>query len=256
MVQAAGQTMMDPWGRCSWASRLFFSSPEDSAGTQRPCVDSNDLTFPIACWQNLQCAHQSWPEIDSIQRWFATSFFWVTLYKPSKLMSQQKSHSVPWWEEDGGVEGSFSVGHPFPQASLAQYPEGALQRGVPSEGKSSGIVTRFPRLLEHHTQVLLPFQPPRDRQKPRLVPGPSVFPSGEPGVSGEFWGSQEGCQGPSRSMGSGLPTFDILYPTACLGPLHRMLTPSHFHALESGAGTCGRGSLHPPPLALVPKIRK
>ena len=24
------------------------------------------------------------------------------------------------------------------------------------------------------------------------MPGPSVFPSGEPGVSGDFWGSQEG----------------------------------------------------------------
>ena len=33
---------------------------------------------------------------------------------------------------------------------------------------------------------------------PIEVPGPSVFPSGEPGVSGDFWGSQEGCQGPSR----------------------------------------------------------
>ena len=32
-------------------------------------------------------------------------------------------------------------------------------------------------------------------------PGPSVFPSGEPGVSGGFWGSQEGCQGPSRPSG-------------------------------------------------------
>ena len=31
-----------------------------------------------------------------------------------------------------------------------------------------------------------------------MVSGPSVFPSGEPGVSGDFWGSQEGCQGPSR----------------------------------------------------------
>ena len=30
------------------------------------------------------------------------------------------------------------------------------------------------------------------------VPGPSVFPSGEPGVSGDSWGSQEGCQGPFR----------------------------------------------------------
>ena len=32
-------------------------------------------------------------------------------------------------------------------------------------------------------------------------------PSGEPGVSGDFWGSQEGCQGPSRPSGRnrGLP---------------------------------------------------
>ena len=29
------------------------------------------------------------------------------------------------------------------------------------------------------------------------MPGPSVFPSREPGVSGDFWGSQEGCQGVS-----------------------------------------------------------
>ena len=32
----------------------------------------------------------------------------------------------------------------------------------------------------------------------QAVAGPSVFPSGEPGVSGDFWGSQEGCQGPFR----------------------------------------------------------
>ena len=39
------------------------------------------------------------------------------------------------------------------------------------------------------------------------VPGPSVFPSGEPGVSGDSWGSQEGCQGPFRPSGRnrGLP---------------------------------------------------
>ena len=29
----------------------------------------------------------------------------------------------------------------------------------------------------------------------------TMFPSGEPGVSGDFWGSQEGCQGPSRLQG-------------------------------------------------------
>ena len=33
------------------------------------------------------------------------------------------------------------------------------------------------------------------------VPGPSVFPSRDPGVSGDFWGSQEGCQGPFRPSG-------------------------------------------------------
>ena len=33
------------------------------------------------------------------------------------------------------------------------------------------------------------------------VPGHSVFPSGEPGVSGDFWGSQEGCQGPFHPSG-------------------------------------------------------
>ena len=39
------------------------------------------------------------------------------------------------------------------------------------------------------------------------VPGPSVFLSGDLGVSGVFWGSQEGCQGPFRPSGQnrGLP---------------------------------------------------
>ena len=45
------------------------------------------------------------------------------------------------------------------------------------------------------------------RGSEEAVPGPSVFPSGEPGVSGDFWGSLEGCQGPSRPSGRnrGLP---------------------------------------------------
>ena len=39
------------------------------------------------------------------------------------------------------------------------------------------------------------------------VPGTSVYPSREPGVSGNFWGSHEGCQGPFRPSGRnrGLP---------------------------------------------------
>ena len=47
------------------------------------------------------------------------------------------------------------------------------------------------RILECHTLL----------QAEEAVPGPSVFPSREPGVSGDFWGSQEGCQGPSRPSG-------------------------------------------------------
>ena len=33
------------------------------------------------------------------------------------------------------------------------------------------------------------------------VPGPSVFPSREPGMSGKFWRSHEGCQVPFRNSG-------------------------------------------------------
>ena len=40
------------------------------------------------------------------------------------------------------------------------------------------------------------------RGSEEAVPGPSVFPSGETGVSGDFWGSQEGCQGPFRPSGA------------------------------------------------------
>ena len=32
------------------------------------------------------------------------------------------------------------------------------------------------------------------RASEEAVPGPSVFPSVDPGVSGDFWGSQEDCQ--------------------------------------------------------------
>ena len=49
------------------------------------------------------------------------------------------------------------------------------------------------------------------RGSEEAVPGPSVFPSSEPGVSGDFWGSQEGCQGPSRPSGRnrGLPLISL-----------------------------------------------
>ena len=45
------------------------------------------------------------------------------------------------------------------------------------------------------------------RGSDEAVPGPSVLPSREPGVSGNFWGTHEGCQGPFRPSGRnrGLP---------------------------------------------------
>ena len=45
------------------------------------------------------------------------------------------------------------------------------------------------------------------RGSEEAVPGPSVYPSREPSVSGKFWGSHEGCQGPFRHSGRnrGLP---------------------------------------------------
>ena len=45
------------------------------------------------------------------------------------------------------------------------------------------------------------------RRSEDAVPGPSVFPSREPGVSGNFWGSHEGCQVPFGPSGwnRGLP---------------------------------------------------
>ena len=66
------------------------------------------------------------------------------------------------------------------------------------------------------------------------VPGPSVFPSGEPGVSGDFWGSQEGCQGPSRPSGRnrGLPL-------SCFGADAKL--PSLFHGQVSIVQTKDHG---------------
>ena len=45
------------------------------------------------------------------------------------------------------------------------------------------------------------------RSSEEVVPGPSVLHSREPGVSGHFWGTHEGCQVPFRTSGRnrGLP---------------------------------------------------
>ena len=120
---------------------------------------------------------------------------------------------------------------------LCLHPQGCLRRGVRhrvllksgsgNRGRSACGTTHVAHFkCPCETGLLLrcagkagnPFQTTqgnrlscRDQERRRgsdeAVPGPSVFPSREPGVSGNFWGSQEGCQGPFRPSGRnrGLP---------------------------------------------------
>ena len=65
------------------------------------------------------------------------------------------------------------------------------------------------------------------------MPGPSVFPSREPGVSGNFWVSYEGCQVPFRTSGRnmGLP----LRRRSGQGPhLAQTLEPRVFSRVAAG----------------------
>ena len=77
------------------------------------------------------------------------------------------------------------------------------------------------------------------------MPGPSVFPSREPGVSGEFWGSQEGCQGPFRA--SHRPGAQASLSVRIQGemvwgdfpfPLPFLPWPLHVHLLDSSPSAC------------------
>ena len=48
--------------------------------------------------------------------------------------------------------------------------------------------------------------------------GPSVFPSGDPGVSGDFWGSQEGSQAPGKLQnGVVIIPYKIMVPMTYFG---------------------------------------
>ena len=81
------------------------------------------------------------------------------------------------------------------------------------------------------------------------MPGPSVFPSGDPGVSGDFGGSQEGCQGPFRPSGRnrGLP----LRRRGGQGPhLAKTLDPRVFSGVAAGFSSDDGDYRLPPLLAL------
>ena len=81
------------------------------------------------------------------------------------------------------------------------------------------------------------------------VPGPSVFPSREPGVSGNFWVSYEGCQVPFRTSGrnNGLP----LRRRSGQGPhLAKTLEPRVFSRVAPGFSSDDGDYRLPPLLAL------
>ena len=63
------------------------------------------------------------------------------------------------------------------------------------------------------------------------MPGPSVFPSGEPGLLGAFWGSQEGCQGPFRPSGRnrGQGLVPLRWGCALPSPNAPGKAPNHIH---------------------------
>ena len=102
-----------------------------------------------------------------------------------------------------------------------------IQRGPGVRGRSACGPTHVARLeFPRETGLILrcpgkagnPFQTTQGnrlschdqegrRGSDEVVLGPSVFPSREPGMSGNFWGSHEGCQVPFRTSGRnmGLP---------------------------------------------------
>ena len=106
-------------------------------------------------------------------------------------------------------------------------PRVLLRSGPGNRGRSACVTTHVARLEFPREDGLIlrcagkagnPFQttqgnrlscrvPEGRRVSEEAVPGHSVFPSQELGVSGNFWGSQVGCQGPFHPSGrnSGLP---------------------------------------------------
>ena len=127
-----------------------------------------------------------------------------------------------FWTTQGGVSalsnGNFIHRVAFEEVSghRVLIESGLGNRGRLACGTTHGARLEFPReaglILRCAGKAGNPFQNTqgnrlscRDEEGRRGsdegVPGPSVFPSREPGVSGKFWRSHEGCQVPFRYSG-------------------------------------------------------
>ena len=125
---------------------------------------------------------------------------------------------------------------------------GPGNQGRSTWGTSHGACLEFPReaglILRGAVQAGNPFQTTqgnqlscreqeRSRSSEEVVPGLSVFPSREPGMSGNFWMSHEGCQVPclTSRRNMGLP----LRRRTGQGPhLAKTLKPRGFSRVAAG----------------------
>ena len=162
---------------------------------------------------------------------------------------------------------------------LCLHPQGCLRRGVrasgPSQertgesGRSACGTTHVARLeFLRETGLMLrcarkagnPFQTTRGnriscrdqegrRGSEEVVPGPSVLPSREPGVSGNLWGSHEGCQVPFLTSGRNMEL--PLRRRSGQGPhLAKTLEPRVFSRFAAGFSSDDGDYRLPPLLAL------
>ena len=141
---------------------------------------------------------------------------------------------------------------------------GPGNQGRSTWGTSHGACLEFPReaglILRVAVQAGNPFQTTqgnqlscreqeRSRSSEEVVPGLSVFPSREPGMSGNFWMSHEGCQVPclTSRRNMGLP----LRRCSGQGPhLAKTLEPRVFSRVAAGFSSDDGDYRLPPLLAL------
>ena len=196
------------------------ASPRGEAGTSGfLCVSDSDRRVPAELGQESQassCLRKGTPLASRVAQGVSGPS-WSCVWNPRVFADDARGWQCPFvlclphrvaFEEGSG-----------PRVLLKGGPG---NRGRSACGPTHVARLEFPRetglILRCAGKAGIPFQTTqgnrlscRDQEGRRgseeAVPGPSVFPSREPGVSGDFWGSQEGCQGPFRPSGRnrGLP---------------------------------------------------